>query len=155
MEQDQDLRVHCANLERENNALRAALAQSELPCVYCSKPRTDWVKCDLGFPGCSRADDASGCPALDEAAHVGELRELLKRSYPSVLFHYMVFLEDGNAGPQMRRVRKLVKAIDKTLPGAQNSIIEQAYQALVSTKRKLVREQLRHMLTSSIGKTDD
>lgn len=51
-------------LAAENARLRAALAQSELPCVYCSLPREEWAKCSSGFPGCDRADDAVGCPEL-------------------------------------------------------------------------------------------
>ncbi len=37
-------------LAAENARLRAALAQSELPCVYCSLPREEWAKCSSGFP---------------------------------------------------------------------------------------------------------
>lgn len=51
-------------LEGENTRLRAALAQSPGACVYCSLPAEDWAKCAHGFPGCSRADDAMGCPEL-------------------------------------------------------------------------------------------
>lgn len=50
--------------EDENTRLRAALAMSELPCVYCTLPREEWAKCQHGFPGCGRADDAAGCPEL-------------------------------------------------------------------------------------------
>lgn len=48
----------------ENERLRAALAQSDLPCAYCSLPKDEWAKCASGFPGCDRADDAMGCPEL-------------------------------------------------------------------------------------------
>ena len=53
-----------ARLESENTRLRAALAQSDQPCAYCTLPAEDWGKCEHGFPGCSRADDAVGCPEL-------------------------------------------------------------------------------------------
>lgn len=64
-------------IERENERLRAALAQSELPCAYCSRSREEWSRCDHGFPGCPRADDANGCPMLWEAMSLhGELEAL-------------------------------------------------------------------------------
>ncbi|MBA9071860.1 hypothetical protein FHR71_005653 [Methylobacterium sp. RAS18] len=47
---------------RTNDLLRAALANSGGPCVYCTLPREEWVKCEHGFPGCGRADDAMLCP---------------------------------------------------------------------------------------------
>lgn len=57
-------KVACETLEAEVERLRAALAQSELPCIYCTLPKEDWHKCRHGFPGCSRGDDAMGCPEL-------------------------------------------------------------------------------------------
>lgn len=48
----------------ENMKLRAALANSKDPCAYCSLSKEDWAKCQSGFPGCARADDAMGCPEL-------------------------------------------------------------------------------------------
>lgn len=53
-----------AELEGENARLRAALAQSDQPCAYCTLSKEDWLKCKSGFPGCARADDAMGCPEL-------------------------------------------------------------------------------------------
>jgi hypothetical protein len=53
-----------SRLEQENTRLRAALAQSDRPCVYCSLPADEWALCQSGFPGCDRADDAMGCPEL-------------------------------------------------------------------------------------------
>ncbi|BDL41078.1 hypothetical protein [Methylorubrum sp. GM97] len=46
----------------ENDRLRAALANSGGPCAYCNLSREDWTKCQSGFPGCGRADDAMLCP---------------------------------------------------------------------------------------------
>lgn len=57
-------------LETENTKLRAALANSELPCVYCTLSKEDWSKCKSGFPGCGRADDAMGCPELGSSLRV-------------------------------------------------------------------------------------
>lgn len=51
-------------IAQENTRLRAALAQSDQPCAYCSLPADEWEKCAHGFPGCDRADDAMGCPEL-------------------------------------------------------------------------------------------
>lgn len=51
-------------VEAENTRLRAALAQSDNPCAYCTLPADKWAECKSGFPGCARADDAMGCPEL-------------------------------------------------------------------------------------------
>lgn len=58
------MRKRAEAAEAENTRLRAALAQSELACVYCTLPSDEWAKCKSGFPGCARADDALGCPEL-------------------------------------------------------------------------------------------
>lgn len=50
--------------QAENTRLRAALALSDQPCAYCSLPADEWAKCESGFPGCARGDDAMGCPEL-------------------------------------------------------------------------------------------
>lgn len=60
-------------LTAENKLLRAALANSELPCVYCSLPASDMAKCESGFPGCERAEDALGCPHLGASLKLDEL----------------------------------------------------------------------------------
>lgn len=64
--------------EAENTRLRAALAQSDQPCAYCSLPAVEWAKCALGFPGCDRADDAMGCPELGAALERDDLRARVK-----------------------------------------------------------------------------
>ena len=46
----------------ENTRLRAALATSKDPCVYCQLSYEDMGECRAGFPGCARADDLVGCP---------------------------------------------------------------------------------------------
>lgn len=51
-------------LKAENTRIRAALAVSKDPCIYCSLPAEDWAKCQHGFPGCDRGDDAMGCQEL-------------------------------------------------------------------------------------------
>lgn len=56
--------------DAENIRLRAALAHSKSPCVYCSLPAEDWAKCQSGFPGCDRADDAMGCPELGASMQI-------------------------------------------------------------------------------------
>lgn len=45
----------------ENTKLRAALAVSKDPCVYCQLPEEEMAKCRSGFPGCARMDDITGC----------------------------------------------------------------------------------------------
>ena len=66
-----ELAMFARQLERELNAaiasdtrLRAALATSKDPCVYCLLPKEQMAECRAGFPGCSRADDLMGCPEL-------------------------------------------------------------------------------------------
>lgn len=51
-------------IREENTRLRAALAQSPGACIYCQLSKEDWAKCQHGFPGCDRGDDAMGCPEL-------------------------------------------------------------------------------------------
>ena len=64
-------------LEKENNYLRASMANSGGPCVYCLLSREDWIKCRDGFPGCSRIDDAMLCPHVGaEIESQGRIREL-------------------------------------------------------------------------------
>lgn len=46
-------------LRRENDVLRGLLGNSALPCAHCGLPAADWGKCQYGFPGCARTDDAS------------------------------------------------------------------------------------------------
>jgi hypothetical protein len=48
--------------QRENDYLRASLANGPGPCPYCALSKEDWAKCQSGFPGCARADDAMLCP---------------------------------------------------------------------------------------------
>lgn len=66
--------------EAENTRLRAALANSELPCVYCTLPKDEWSKCPYGFPGCGRANDAMGCPELGARMEAEEWRERALRA---------------------------------------------------------------------------
>ena len=61
--------------QSENTRLRAALAASKSPCVYCSLPAEEWSKCKQGFPGCGRMDDAMGCPELGASMALEELKE--------------------------------------------------------------------------------
>lgn len=61
-------------LEDENAHIRAALAMSKDPCVYCQLPAEEMAKCRQGFPGCGRADDMAGCPhfAAEMGLHITE-----------------------------------------------------------------------------------
>lgn len=71
-----DALLKAAQEIQENTRLRAALGNSELPCVYCSLPKEEWAQCEFGFPGCSRADDAVGCPHLGSyLKHEAELEK--------------------------------------------------------------------------------
>lgn len=64
----------------ENTRLRAALAMSDQPCVYCTLPAEEWAKCCSGFPGCARADDAVGCPQLGAGLRADALAADLERA---------------------------------------------------------------------------
>jgi hypothetical protein len=44
-------------LRRENDTMRKLIAESDLDCMYCGLSKADMAKCELGFPGCGRADD--------------------------------------------------------------------------------------------------
>jgi hypothetical protein len=50
-------------LEKENLELRAIIAKSVLPCLYCGL--TDISKCTSGFPGCGRMDDIINDPRIE------------------------------------------------------------------------------------------
>lgn len=67
----------------ENTQLRAALANSDQPCVYCSLPAADWTKCASGFPGCERGEDGLGCPHLGSGMEL----ELLTTPLPMAAYH--------------------------------------------------------------------
>ncbi len=66
-----------SQLEAENVRLRAALALSPAACRYCQLPANEWAKCKSGFPGCARADDASGCPEMGAHLELGSLKAKL------------------------------------------------------------------------------
>ncbi len=63
-------------LQAENTRLRAALAMSDRPCVYCTLPADRWAECKSGFPGCARSDDAVGCPHLGDGLALAEAMEI-------------------------------------------------------------------------------
>lgn len=73
-----DWKARAEAAEAENIRLRAALAQSELPCVYCALPADEWTRCEHGFPGCGRADDAMGCPELGNRMRLVEAEARVK-----------------------------------------------------------------------------
>lgn len=65
-------------VEAENTRLRATLAQSPMACAYCLLPADDWEKCRHGFPGCSRSDDAAGCPELGARMELHEMQKAIE-----------------------------------------------------------------------------
>lgn len=74
---EMQLREEIAGITSENTRLRAALASSKDPCIYCLLPKEQMAECRSGFPGCSRADDLLGCPELGASLEVERLeREL-------------------------------------------------------------------------------
>lgn len=95
-------------LQAENDLLRAIVANSDEPCVYCHLSRADWGKCAQGFPGCDRADDAMLDPGLMEEAtqrdnRVSELRGAAKALIDAVQFDAVGIMlptgfQGGNGG---------------------------------------------------------
>jgi hypothetical protein len=74
---DESVRRLCKELSAlraENDRLRAALANSQSPCAYCSLPKEQWAECKSGFPGCGRSDDAMGCQELGASLEADALR---------------------------------------------------------------------------------
>jgi hypothetical protein len=65
-------------VQSENIRLRAALANSNGACVYCTLPKEQWAECRSGFPGCARADDVMGCPELGAALELQEAQERIR-----------------------------------------------------------------------------
>lgn len=49
--------VELERLRKENGVLRAFVANIDLPCMHCRLSKDDMHRCQLGFPGCARADD--------------------------------------------------------------------------------------------------
>lgn len=78
--ESKDRELALTKLEAEVIALRAALAMSDQPCVYCSLPASEMNRCELGFPGCDRADDALGCPHLGASLRVQFLEKALEQA---------------------------------------------------------------------------
>jgi hypothetical protein len=66
----------------ENTRLRAALAVSKDPCVYCQLPAEEMAKCKSGFPGCARMDDLTGCPEFGAAMELADLKQQLGAQAP-------------------------------------------------------------------------
>lgn len=72
-------RAEAERLSAENVRLRAALATSKDPCVYCQLPAAEIAKCAAGFPGCARMDDLMGCPELGARLELDDARAEAER----------------------------------------------------------------------------
>lgn len=108
------------DIEQENTRLRAALANSKDPCVYCQLPSERMAECRHGFPGCARADDMTGCPEFgamlelhyrDEriAALEAMLRELVTTFNPEPKIDNAVTLWDRAAAVLAGRVSETLE----------------------------------------------
>jgi hypothetical protein len=71
-----------ARLMRENDFLRAVTGNSAKECVYCGLGAENQGQCQLGFPGCSRADDQMLCReaavAYERDCLRAELRKIIE-----------------------------------------------------------------------------
>jgi hypothetical protein len=79
-EYQQEAQVEAAERRRlydETTLLRAALATSKDPCLYCQLPADEMAKCRSGFPGCARMDDLTWCPEFGAMMNEHDLREQL------------------------------------------------------------------------------
>lgn len=76
------LREETSRVVTENTHLRAALAYSKDPCVYCQLPAEEMAKCRSGFPGCDRADDMTGCPEYGASMEAYFLKAQIKEMIP-------------------------------------------------------------------------
>lgn len=65
---------------KENELLRAAIANGSGACMYCQLAAAEIDKCASGFPGCARADDAVGCPEFGAAMQFAELKALCEKA---------------------------------------------------------------------------
>jgi hypothetical protein len=107
----------------ENTRLRAALANSDQPCAYCLLPAEEWAKCQSGFPGCARGDDAMGCPELGAAMVRDALQQqvydtlvaLLKRAKDEI---YRLNLNEHMTADS---VTTLLSEIDAVLTGREEA----------------------------------
>lgn len=109
-----------AALRNENDRLRAALAQSDQPCAYCSLPRDEWEKCQHGFPGCSRADDAMGCPELGARMEADALRKRVEELEGALRqARYWIAPGTDTATKTVPHPSDQVKIIDAALGGSQ------------------------------------
>jgi hypothetical protein len=61
--QNEKLKKQMVELQTENSRLRATLAKSKLPCIYCGIE--EMGKCTAGFPGCGRMDDLMCDPDVE------------------------------------------------------------------------------------------
>lgn len=121
----------------ENTRLRAALAQSDQPCAYCSLPADEWAKCANGFPGCSRGDDAMGCPHLGAGMESEQLRADLAEAHAALAslvaaWNQLLPLEPtiANMLVNQRRadVRNILLAAVPNLPEIAAAAIERAQE---------------------------
>ena len=109
-------------VQAENVRLRAALAQSDQPCAYCSLPRDEWTKCPVGFPGCARSDDAMGCPELGARlraeqleAEIVRLREV-GRKYGELLYHVQnKYPDESRHDTALRYIRERVDTLHQAV----------------------------------------
>jgi len=81
-------------IQQENERLRAALAQSDQPCAYCTLSVEDWNKCQSGFPGCARADDAMGCPELGASLELQENRLLIRNLEANIRYWHDKYIAE-------------------------------------------------------------
>lgn len=111
----------------ENTRIRAALASSKDPCVYCQLPKDEMTKCRSGFPGCARADDLIGCPELGASFHAEELQQKLTEARTRIkelvdiggALAAQIEVEAIGAPGSVRRVREWQETVKRCLEGVE------------------------------------
>lgn len=101
------MRANLSAVESENTKLRAALAHSKEPCVYCQLPADEQAKCESGFPGCARADDQMGCPHLYSTYETSQAVSYVEDILKGLTVPLTERRFDGEASPLKERLKTL------------------------------------------------
>jgi len=131
------LRRQLAEVARENDHLRASLANSGSPCAYCNLPREDWPTCPSGFPGCARADDAMLCPHVGVELATSDERDALAEMAGEAMAQrvFIRALYEATAADLVRSERERATADSRTREAEARAERAEAHAARVAEHR--------------------